>query len=75
MSRQEWVVVKDKTCEFQKHQVEQLELRLYPTDFVDGAEPYRVLARKCSDDIACNLAGYPCKWAFTNPAADHFALD
>ncbi len=33
----------------------------------------RVRARGCSLAIECNLVGFACQWAFTNPGMDPFA--
>ena len=39
----------------------------------DVGRPYKVLARKCSLGLECNLAGFACRWSYTNPDYDPFA--
>jgi len=75
MSEGKWVSIKSQHCHFLDREVEQLELRVYAPEVIGEAEPYRVIARKCSDSLECNLAEYPCKWAFTNPVMDQFKID
>jgi len=31
------------------------------------------MARKCSSGLECNLNGFSCRWAYTNPNADPLA--
>lgn len=70
MSTTQWVTVKSKFCELIQEQAELQELRAYTTnDYLDTSS-YRVLAERCSVDVACNLAGCSCKWAYTNPTVD-----
>lgn len=57
-------------CDRARQDAELLEERVYPDDRMpDVALSYQVRARVCSLGMECNLAGYPCKWAGTNP--DH----
>jgi hypothetical protein len=70
-----WVTVGSKYCELLQREVAFMQQRIYPTIDAPELAGYRVLAEKCSDDVACNLAGFPCRWAFTNPSTDRYALD
>jgi hypothetical protein len=74
MATEKWVAVKKEWCNLIEQDVELLEKRVYPQDVIPGPTNYRVEARKCSVDVTCNMAGFPCKWAFTNPQLDPFAL-
>ncbi len=74
MSATQWVTVKSKFCELIQQEAEQQELRVYTeNDFLDQTS-YRVLAERCTVDVACNLAGCSCKWAYTNPTMDQMEL-
>ncbi|HZD10602.1 MAG TPA: hypothetical protein VE553_04600 [Candidatus Binatia bacterium] len=74
MAQEMWVEVKRQWCEIAQAEAALLERRAYSTDVLPDTEPYRVLARKCSADVLCNLAGCSCRWAYTEPALDRFAL-
>jgi hypothetical protein len=74
MARQTWVTVRKKQCELLGRQVELKELRVYPADNLPDGIGYQVLARKCSAAIVCNLVGFPCQLAYTNPGCDRMAL-
>ena len=46
---------------------------VYPAEWMPD-QPPRILARRCSHGMHCNLDGRPsCVWAGTNPAYDPFA--
>ena len=61
-------------CDLQKCEAELLEQRVYPGDSLpDTRARYQVRARRCSLALDCNLAGYYCRWAWTNPDNDPFA--
>ncbi|MCA9972008.1 MAG: hypothetical protein KC425_17410 [Anaerolineales bacterium] len=72
MATQEWVAVTQEWCNLVEQEVQLLGLRVCPADVLPGPQPCRVAARKCSVDITCNMAGFPCKWAYTNPELDPF---
>ncbi|MDW8327421.1 MAG: hypothetical protein RMK99_12705 [Anaerolineales bacterium] len=73
MSTIVWKVVRKINCVYTGQPAELLEQRLYFDEHVpDVGLPYRVLARKCSQATECNLAGYSCRWAYTNPGRDPF---
>jgi hypothetical protein len=74
MAKKTWVTVGTKYCELLQRNVAFMEQRVYPTIDAPEVVGYRVLAEKCSDDIVCNMAGYPCRWAFTNPLVDRYVL-
>jgi hypothetical protein len=53
-----------------------MEERVYPHEIVPDCGPaYFVRARKCSYGLECNVAGYSCRWAWTNPENDPFAAE
>ncbi len=69
-----WEVIKKHWCDLMEQEAELLEERVYPGDPIpEGGTAYQVLARKCSHGIECNMAGYYCRWAWTNPEYDPFA--
>jgi hypothetical protein len=70
-----WVTAGTKYCDLLQRNITFMEQRVYPTIDAPELAGYRVLAEKCSHDVVCNLAGYPCRWAFTNPSIDRYALD
>jgi len=51
-----------------------LEERVYPAEILPDVVGYRVTAQRCDWDVACNLQGFPCRWAFTRPEHDPFGL-
>lgn len=71
----EWVTVKKQWCHLLGDEAELLEHRAYPAETVPDMEPFRVLGRKCSAALICNLKGCQCKWSYTNPTTDRFNLD
>ena len=74
MATEKWVTVKTQWCEIIGREAALLERRVYPADIMPDTGGYRVLARKCSADVECNLLGCHCKWAYTDPTVDRFAL-
>lgn len=74
MATEKWVPVKSQWCDVLGREAQLLELRVYPANVLPDTEQFRVIARKCTADIECNLIGCRCKWAYTDPAADRFAL-
>jgi hypothetical protein len=48
------------------------EERLMPADVLPDLSPPRLVARRCSLAVDCNVAEIPCSWAFTNPDFDPF---
>jgi hypothetical protein len=75
MAIQAWVTVATKYCDLLQHDVSFMEQRVYPTTDAPALVGFHVRAKKCSEDVVCNMAGYPCCWAFTNPASDRYALE
>ena len=69
-----WVTTRKKWCDLAHREVELMERRVYPADTLPDGIGYQVVARKCSADIVCNLAGFPCQWAYTNPGCDRMKL-
>ena len=74
MATCKWVTARKKWCDLANREVELMERRVYPADTLPSGTGYRVVARKCSAGLACNLAGFPCKWAYTNPCCDRMEL-
>lgn len=74
MTTTKWVVVESRWCDLIQQEASIMEQRIYPADMLPDTETYRVIARKCSANVACNLAEVPCDWAFTRPESDRFAL-
>ena len=72
MAKEEWVTVKQEWCDAIGEEVELKEQRVYPNDVIPDPTNYRVVARRCSVDITCNVAGFPCKWAYLNEELDPF---
>lgn len=74
MAREKWETVSKKHCDLIALDVELREWRVYPTaDFLDvQGQGYRVKKCVCTAAVQCNLAGIPCKWAFTSPDNDRF---
>lgn len=73
MAIKSWETVKLQYCH---HVCEDVCLEaevVYPAEWLPE-QPGRVLARRCSHSLMCNLDGRPsCVWAGTNPAYDPFA--
>jgi hypothetical protein len=74
MATEKWIVVREQWCDVLQGDAQLLERRVYPDSMLPDMEAYRVLARKCSADIECNLMGCRCKWAYTDPEFDRFNL-
>jgi hypothetical protein len=74
MATAEWIVARELWCGRAGWEARLLERRVYPAEILPDAVGYRVTARRCDRDVACNLAGFPCRWAFTRPEFDPFEL-
>ncbi|HLE27401.1 MAG TPA: hypothetical protein VI793_04745 [Anaerolineales bacterium] len=75
MTQVDWITVSKIQCKRTGEEAALLEQRAYLGDpLPDVCQPYKVLARKCSTGEACNLSGFSCRWAYTNPNYDPFAL-
>ena len=74
MAATEWVVARELWCEQAGRQARVLEQRVYPAEILPDTVGFRVTARRCDRDVACNLRGFPCCWAFTRPELDPFGL-
>jgi len=72
MTHRAWETIKVCYCQHANQDVGlQVEL-VYPAEWLPEQAP-RILARRCSQGMACNLDGRPsCIWAGTNPAFDPF---
>ncbi len=67
-----WVTTSTRWCEKMHAEAGLMERRVYPADFMPDFPSYRITARKCSLGTACNLAGFPCKWAYNELGDDPF---
>jgi len=74
MASSGWVVVKQGRCVRAGRMAHLLEERVYPAEILPDVVGYRVTAQRCDWDVACNLQGFPCRWAFTRPEHDPFGL-
>ena len=74
MATEKWVVVKTQWCDVLGREATLQERRAYPDAIMPDTVPYRVLGRRCSDGLECNLLGCRCRWAYTEPALDRFTL-
>lgn len=74
MAMQKWVATGTKYCELIQLEIEMQERRVYPPARLPNTERFRILNRRCSAEVACNMANVPCKWAFTNPTTDQYEL-
>ncbi|MFZ0545182.1 MAG: hypothetical protein WAM60_07075 [Candidatus Promineifilaceae bacterium] len=72
MTTEMWVTVEEKHCELIGLDVALAEQRVFPGEHIPDMEGYRVLRCRCTADVACNLAGIQCQWAYTNPTIDQF---
>lgn len=70
MAIEKWVILERRWCPLMQEEAEIMEHRVYAAEMMPDLATYQVKARKCSLDIACNTAGHPCKWAYTNPFND-----
>ena len=75
MATERWVVVKTQWCDILQKEAQLLERRAYPHSRMPDMEVFRVLGRRCSEDITCNMIGCTCKWAYTGDEVDRFALE
>jgi hypothetical protein len=74
MAAEKWVTVEKKYCALIGLDVALEERQVFPDEQIPDVEGFRVLACRCTADIACNLAGIQCRWAYTNPTTDRFHL-
>jgi hypothetical protein len=72
MAHEAWVTLSTKWCDRAKAEAYMMESRVYPAEIMPDFPGYQVTARKCSLGITCNLAGFPCKWAYTELGDDPF---
>lgn len=72
MAYQAWVTTSTAWCDRVDSEASMMEKRVYPSEIMPDFPGYQVRARKCSLGIACNLAGFTCKWAYTELGSDPF---
>jgi len=72
MANRSWQTIKVCYCQHVQAEVGLEAELVYPAEWLPD-QPPRVLARRCSQGITCNLDGRPsCIWAGTNPTFDPF---
>lgn len=74
MASEQWVTIGERWCECRQGPAQLFERRVIPSGIQQGLQSERVVERRCDCAIECNMAGYPCRWAFTNPENDPFGL-
>ncbi len=73
MSKIVWETVNQVWCDHRQEMANLLEERVYADEPVPTVgTACQVRARTCQFAIDCNLAGYRCAWAWTNPDYDPF---
>ena len=72
MAYEAWVTTSERWCDRIQADARKMERRIYPAEVLPDYPGYRVAARKCSLGIACNLAGFSCKWAYNEVGDDPF---
>jgi hypothetical protein len=66
MAQKNWEVIKVRYCDHVGHEVRFETEMVYPADQLP--DPPRVVARRCSNAIECNMLDKPsCAWCGTNP--------
>jgi hypothetical protein len=74
MAATKWVVANRTWCERAGAEAILMEQRVYSAEILPDAMSHRVIARRCSIAMECNLVEIPCRWSFTRPAFDPFEL-
>ncbi|MGC8856824.1 MAG: hypothetical protein ACP5QU_08500 [Anaerolineae bacterium] len=71
MAYRTWQVQKIEYCEHVGHEIAQEAEVVYPPEYLPD-QPPRVMARRCSNAIECNLLFEKpvCVWCGTNPGVD-----
>ena len=72
MAREVWITTSNRWCDKIQAEAHMMERRVIPANIMPDFPRYRVTAKKCSLGTACNLAGYPCKWAYNELSDDPF---
>ena len=72
MAFRTWEINKITYCEHVGHEIALETELVYPAEHLPD-QPARVLARRCSNALACNCSDKPgCAWSGTNP--DHHPI-
>jgi len=67
MAERTWQVSRIKYCEHVGHEIALENEVVYPAEFLPD-QPPRIIARRCSNAIECNLTDdTACEWCATNP--------
>ena len=74
MATETWIRTQTFHCPHLDAEAHIYERRVYPNDPIPSLQGPRILARRCSLAIECNLAEVPCRYAFTNPDLDPLNL-
>jgi hypothetical protein len=73
MAQEIWQAVKVIYCERAGCEVSYQIQVAFPAEIMPD-QPPRILARRCSHGMECNLSSHPgCIWSGTNPSYDPFA--
>ena len=72
MAHLAWVTTSTRWCDLMKAEAHLMEHRVFPAEIMPDFPNYRINARKCSLGTACNLAGFPCKWAYKEQSDDPY---
>ena len=68
MAFRTWQIKKIQYCEHVGHEIALENELVYPAEHLPD-QPARILARRCSSAVECNLLDKPaCAWCATNPA-------
>ncbi len=75
MALKTWQTVKIHHCYHASAEVCLEAEVVYPAEWLPD-QPPRIMARRCSHGLGCNLDNRPgCVWAGTNPAYDPFTVE
>lgn len=73
MAQKSWKPVKVRYCDRVDSDVT-YEIQVMNAPDIMPDQPPRILARRCSKGMECNVANHPgCFWSGTNPLYDPFA--
>lgn len=74
MAHETWVKIDTIWCDRMQDEADLMEKRVYASEYMPDFPGYRITAHKCSLGIACNLAGFSCKWSYADLGYDPFKL-
>ena len=74
MAYEAWVKTDTQWCDRMQAEADMMEKRIYASEVMPDFPGYQIKARKCSLGMACNLAGFTCKWSYADMGYDPFKL-